>query len=65
MKTQVGSCPHCGAPIYQPTAWWGINPPPNEYTCFCLSNRSGVYTFTSGTIDTTIPPNLSTNIDKK
>ena len=35
MKTQIGSCPKCGAPIYVPTAWWGINPPPNEFTCSC------------------------------
>ena len=20
--TQVGTCPHCGAPIYSPTVWW-------------------------------------------
>ncbi len=35
MKTQVGQCPKCGAAIYMPSAWYGINNPPVEYTCNC------------------------------
>lgn len=38
--TQAGSCPHCGAPIYVPMAWWGITPPPPQYTCSCMAGRS-------------------------
>lgn len=51
MKTQVGSCPQCGAPIYVPTAWWATTPPPNEYTCICYSRSAGV-TFTTNTTGT-------------
>ena len=36
MYTQVGTCPHCGAPIYTYTVWHGITPPPNIYTCNCV-----------------------------
>lgn len=35
MWTQVGSCPGCGAPIYVPTVWHGVTPPPPHYTCEC------------------------------
>jgi hypothetical protein len=34
--TVVSHCPHCGAPIYAPTAWWGIGPPPSTHTCGCI-----------------------------
>lgn len=36
MWTQAGACPHCGAPIYVPTAWWSIDPPPLRRTCGCI-----------------------------
>jgi len=36
MRTIVSNCPKCGAPIYVPTIWHGIIPPPNEYTCGCV-----------------------------
>lgn len=36
MKTIVGHCPKCGAPIYVPTIWHGITAPPNEYSCDCI-----------------------------
>ena len=36
---QVGSCPQCGAPIYQPSVWWGILPPPNTYSCNCMPRQ--------------------------
>jgi hypothetical protein len=32
---QVGSCPQCGAPIYQPSTWMGILPPPSTHSCNC------------------------------
>ena len=35
MNTQTGSCPKCGAPIYSPSVWHGIVPPPPQYTCGC------------------------------
>ena len=42
----VGSCPHCGAPIYSPlsSAWDfgpgpGWNTPPNLFTCTCRHSR--------------------------
>lgn len=36
MYTQVGSCPHCGAPIYSPAFWMGVCPPPVTHTCQCV-----------------------------
>jgi len=33
--TIIGSCPKCGAPIYCPTVWHGITPPPTSYSCWC------------------------------
>ena len=56
MTTQVGQCPHCGAPIYIPTVWWGINPPPHEYTCSCAGINIRVITITNTT--GTTPPTL-------
>ena len=35
---QVGSCPHCGAPIYAPSPWNGVTPPPPQYTCACVAH---------------------------
>lgn len=35
MHAQCGSCPHCGAPIYLESPWWGITPPPPVYSCAC------------------------------
>jgi hypothetical protein len=34
--TIVGHCPRCGAPIYTPSVWFGINPPPAVWTCACF-----------------------------
>jgi len=33
--TITGCCPKCGAPIYAPSVWQGITPPPITYTCMC------------------------------
>lgn len=32
---KVGSCPKCGAPIYSPSIWHGVTPPPVSYSCSC------------------------------
>ena len=32
----AGACPHCGAPIYVESSWWGVTPPPNMYSCNCV-----------------------------
>lgn len=32
----VGHCPKCGAPIYVPSVWISITPPPNTYSCNCI-----------------------------
>lgn len=42
--TKVGSCPKCGAPIYSPTVWMGITPPPVTYTCMCVEQPRTVTT---------------------
>ena len=34
--TIVGHCPHCGAPIYAPSMWFGVTPPPSTHTCACV-----------------------------
>ena len=56
MKTQVGSCPKCGAPIYVPSIWHGITPPPNEYTCGCSQESTIISAYplsniSSGTVN--------------
>ncbi len=33
----VGSCPHCGAPIYSPSMWHAVCPPPAYKSCLCIS----------------------------
>jgi len=43
MFTIVGNCPKCGAPIYTYTAWWGVCPPPNMYSCYCFPQPSIKY----------------------
>jgi len=35
MYTVAGTCPKCGAPIYVPSNWNAVTPPPTEYTCSC------------------------------
>jgi len=45
MYTQVGSCPKCGAPIYSPSSWMAITPPPSYPSCSCnADSRPRVYT---------------------
>jgi len=38
--TQVGACPHCGAPIYVPQVWHGTMPPPPVYSCECVPHST-------------------------
>lgn len=40
--TIIGACPRCGAPIYSPTVWHGITPPPVTYTCVCYPQAQGM-----------------------
>jgi len=40
MYTPVGACPHCGAPLYAPTVWMGIIPPPSIPSCMCNFNTN-------------------------
>jgi len=54
MYTQVGSCPHCGAPIYSPSVWHGITPPPPTYSCACVPQSKVVTTTNTIRIDNDI-----------
>lgn len=49
MQTQIGSCPHCGAPIYAEGPWLGVTPPPPIYTCSCAAHLRMTYTTTDTT----------------
>ena len=35
----TGHCKQCGAPIYTPSVWMGIIPPPNQYSCGCFPRQ--------------------------
>lgn len=35
MFTIVGNCPQCGSPLYIPSVWHGITPPPTTRSCWC------------------------------
>lgn len=56
MWTTVGSCPKCGAPIYAPSVWHGITPPPNTYSCACNPHAAGT-TYTTTDTGPWIGPN--------
>lgn len=46
--TIVGACPKCGSPIYAPSVWNGITPPPSTHTCGCFAKAVGsVFTTTT------------------
>jgi hypothetical protein len=49
--TVVGNCSRCGAPIYAPTVWYGITPPPSQPTCNCFYANL-IYTPTTTTSPT-------------
>ena len=49
MYTQVGTCPRCGAPIYSPSVWMSILPPPSIPSCSCFPQAQTV-TYTTHTI---------------
>lgn len=46
MFTIVGNCPKCGAPIYSPSVWQAITPPPITYSCSCVATTKTVYATT-------------------
>ena len=39
----VSNCPSCGAPIYVPSVWGGITPPPPSFTCTCKTYQLQKY----------------------
>lgn len=47
----IANCPHCGAPLYAPDVWMGIEPPSVVHTCECRfrSTMMGHHTITEGT----------------
>ncbi len=48
----VGHCPHCGAPIYSPSSWHGVVPPPATHSCACApAARFVTVTSTHPTVD--------------
>jgi hypothetical protein len=47
MNTVVGHCPKCGAPIYAPSVWMGITPPPPQYSCSCVPQPKTAFTNTT------------------
>lgn len=55
MWSQVGSCPQCGAPIYVPTVYHSIMPPPNHFTCNCVSRPVTVTTTNTNPYNNLIP----------
>jgi len=71
MHTIVGQCPKCGAPIYVPTSWWGIFPPPPIYSCCgapiyvptswsCVPHNEGITT-----THTNVPTEEPAAVDEK
>lgn len=42
--TQVGACPHCGAPLYSQSVWHGVIPPPVMYSCNCRGGNQVITT---------------------
>lgn len=46
----VGSCPHCGSPIYSPAVWGGTTPPPAQRSCNCVPPQWG-WSSTTITVD--------------
>lgn len=44
----VGACSKCGAPIYAPSMWMGITPPPSSHSCSCFAQVTTVTTTSAG-----------------
>ena len=53
MHTQTGACPKCGSPIYSPSSWMSITPPPSYHTCGCFVTAPIQTTITTNTTTTT------------
>lgn len=49
MWTQVGACPKCGAPIYAPSVWHGVLPPPPHHSCGCNGGLTTSFTTSTDT----------------
>lgn len=54
--TIAGACPTCGAPIYVPTVWSGVTPPPQKYTCNCNNTSTTTTTMTTVTVNSSKSP---------
>jgi len=50
-KIKTGECRMCGAPIYVPSIWYGINPPPIEHTCGCKGTETVTTAQTTDTMN--------------
>ena len=44
----VGHCPKCGAPIYAPSVWMAITPPPSQPSCNCNPSSQVEYRTNTG-----------------
>lgn len=44
MYTIISNCPKCGAPIYTYTVWHAVIPPPNFYSCACVTQQYEIIT---------------------
>ena len=44
-KPQIGTCPHCGAPIYSDGEWHDKTPPEVIYSCECRFNVPWAWPF--------------------
>jgi len=68
MYTQISSCPKCGAPLYTPTHWNSIIPPPIHYSCNCYSvnvvNSNPYITTNTQPLSTQNLPNTNKAMDK-
>lgn len=64
MHTIVGHCPKCGSPIYAPSSWLAVIPPPSYPSCNCFPRgRTVTTTYIDWTPpQTTTMPNLKTVI---
>lgn len=60
MYNIVGHCPKCGAPIYSPSVWHSITPPPVVYTCSCIPVVSNMVSTSSINLSMAIDEQIKT-----
>lgn len=49
----VSNCVNCGAPIWIPTTWQGITPPPSNFSCTCKGSPTNIYYSNNSSISPT------------